>query len=52
MEEIVNAFRRIILLVKVLEESVELAEKEINEKNRFANKSAVAQQVGSVPSSL
>ncbi|MFD1455861.1 arginine--tRNA ligase [Levilactobacillus lanxiensis] len=38
---------RIILLAKVLEESVELAEKEINEKNPdLANKSAVAQQVG------
>jgi len=38
---------RIILLAKVLEESVELAEKEIDEKNPdLANKAAVAQQVG------
>ena len=38
---------RIILLAKVLEESVKLAAEEINEKNPdLANKQAVAQQVG------
>ncbi|WP_367377018.1 arginine--tRNA ligase [Levilactobacillus cerevisiae] len=38
---------RIILLAKVLEESVTLAEKEINEKNPdLANKNDVAKQVG------